>query len=101
MATYTELDELARSPALRDKIRAAIAVAANAIRQEDAGTASHAERLVWAKAAVADLDGELARFMPIVLAEAQEAGLTKAQIEGAQDSGIQTYVNGVVDFFAV
>jgi hypothetical protein len=99
MATYSELDELGRSPPLRDKVRAAIAVAANTIRQEDPGTVSHAERLVWAKAAVANLDGELNRFMPLVLAANKD--LSKAQIEAAADSGIQTQVDGVINFFAV
>jgi hypothetical protein len=99
MATYSELDELGRSPPLRDKVRAAIAVAANTIRQESSANPNHAERLAWAKAAVANLDGELNRFMPLVLAANKD--LSKAQIAGAADSGIQTQVDGVVNFFAV
>lgn len=99
MATYTELEEVGRDEGMRDKILAAIAVAADGVRTEDVGTANHAERLVWARQAMSNLGTERDRFLPMVLAANKSAA--KAQILDAADATIQSNVDALVDFFAV
>ena len=99
MASYSELDEAGRNPVLRDKVRAAIAIAADTIRLESTGTANHAERLAWAQTAVTQISSELMKFMPLVLAANKTAALSA--IVGASDTAIQSNVDALVDFFAV
>lgn len=98
MATYTELFDLMNDSALRNRVSVACLVAAEAVRVEAAGTANHANRLLWAKATFADARGAGERMLPAILA--QNSGLTRAQILAAADSALQSAVNAAVDVFA-
>lgn len=98
MATYTELRGLINDPTLKDRVSIALLIAAEAIRTEDAGTANHVNRLLWAKKVLQDPDGNADDMLRALLA--QNAALTVAQIQGATDAAIQTAVNGAVNIFA-
>ena len=98
MATYDELLQAAKNGALTDKIMVACFVAADAIRQESAGTANHDNRLAWAKAVFENPERERDRMKWAVLAE--NKGLTLAQIVGASDAAVQTAVDQAVNIFA-
>lgn len=98
MATYTELFDLMNDSALRNRVSVACLVAAEAVRVEAAGTANHANRLIWAKTTFADARAAGERMLPAILA--QNAALTRAQILAAADAALQTAVNAAVDVFA-
>lgn len=98
MATYAELFDLRADSALRNRIAVACVVAAEAIRSEDAATANHANRLLWAKAVFANPVGEAERMLWAVLAA--NKALSEAQIKGASDAAVQTAVNAAVNVFA-
>lgn len=98
MATYSELYGLHNDSALRNRIAVAVVVAAEAIRNESDQTTNHANRLVWAKEALADPKGKAEQMLWGALA--QNSGLTVVQITGASDAALQTAVNNVVDLFA-
>lgn len=98
MATYDELFGLQANDSLRNRIAVACIVAAEAIRTENANTANHANRLLWAKAVFANPQGEAQRMLWAVLAQNKTA--TVAQITGATDATIQTAVSAAVDVFA-
>lgn len=98
MATYTEIRQLYASDSLRNLIEVAVIVAAEAIRTEDAGTANHANRLLWAKQAFDNPLG-VAQKMLMALLAANKAS-TVAQITQASDATIQTAVNNAVNVFA-
>ena len=101
MATYSELLDIAggsTGSALRSKIRVATVVAADVIRLEAPATANHANRLLWARAALTQPDTEAQRMVWAVLA--QNRAFTAAQITGADDATVQTAVNAAVDLLA-
>ena len=98
MATYTELRGLFGHGDLQNRIEVAIIVAAEAIRNEDAGTANHANRLVWAKAAFSNTL-VIRDYMLMALLAANKA-LTVEQITGVSDAALQTAVNEAIDIFA-
>lgn len=98
MATYDELLLAAENGTLRNRIRVACVVAAEAIRTELTSVTNHANRLVWAKAVFANPQYEAERMLWAVLAQNRTA--TLAQITGANDATIQTAVNAAVDVFA-
>jgi hypothetical protein len=98
MATYAELLSALDNEALLAKIRVAIWVAADAVRAEDTGTINHANRLLWAKAALQNPDSVAKQMVPIVLAQNRSA--TLAEIVGATDAQVQTAVNTAVNVFA-
>jgi len=98
MATYNELYTLTADSALRNRVRVAVIVAAQTIRGEDGGTPNHANRLLWAAAAMANPAGEAQRMFHAVLAANKDS--TVEQISGASDAAIQTAVDNVVDLFA-
>jgi hypothetical protein len=83
---------------LRNKIAVAIVIAAEAIRTESDQTANHANRLLWAKSALANPRQEAERMLWGALA--QNKDLTSTQIINATDSGLQTAVNNAVNLFA-
>lgn len=99
MATYSELLQAAENDALRQKIRVAVIIAAEAIRIEVDTTANHAARLVWAAATFRNPVVEADRMLWAVLAQNKDA--TFAQIIGATDAQVQAAVNGAVNVFAV
>lgn len=98
MATYSELRSLFGHDDLRNKIEVAVIVAAEAIRNEDGGTANHANRLLWAKAAFVSPRSVAERMLMCLLA----ANKTQAvgTITGASDATVQTAVDAAVNIFA-
>jgi hypothetical protein len=79
-------------------VRVACIVAAEAIRSEAAGTANHANRIIWAKAV---FQNPVAQAEPMLWAVlAQNRALTSAQIIGATDAGLLTAVNVEIDVLA-
>lgn len=98
MATYQELYDLGSNSALRNRIAVACLIAAEAIRNEAAGTANHAARLVWAKAVFSGPESVATAMLMAVLA--QNAAATVAQITGATDATIQIAVGNAVNVFA-
>lgn len=95
MATYAELDDLTTDVTLMKRVRAAVAIAAEAIRVEDPGTANHAERMAFAKRALLNVDGTARSLMWLLLAMNKD--FTVAQIQGASDAALQTAVNNAVE----
>ena len=98
MATYEELHELHANSELRNRVRVACFVAAEAIRTEDGATTNHASRLLWSKAVFEDPRSESKRMYCAVLAANKDASV--AQIASASDAAIQTQVDAAVDHFA-
>jgi len=98
MATYEELFNLRNDTAFRNKVAVAIGVAADAIRVEDAGTANHANRLIWAKQALEN-PGRMAEQVHFSVLIANKAATVSA-IQSATDSAIQANVDAVIDVFA-
>ena len=98
MATYAEIRSLFNHDSLRNLIEVAVIVAAEKIRTEDAGTANHANRLVWAKSVFESPTGAATRMLMALLAT--NRALTVVQITGATDASIQTAVDAAVNVFA-
>jgi hypothetical protein len=101
MATYTELIDIANTAvgdSLRQKIRVAVVVAADVIRQEASTVPNNANRLVWAKVAITNPDQEARKMLWAVLA--QNRTFTVTQITGAGDTEVQTAVNAAVNLLA-
>jgi hypothetical protein len=101
MATYDELATIANNSGgvLLTKIMVAGQMAAGAIVAESTGTANHAARVVWARSAFADpAAAARALIWPVLYLNKD---FTKAQIEGAADTAVQTAVNTVVTALAV
>lgn len=98
MATYTELYDIANNATLLDKFTAAVAVQAEAVRNENVNTANHANRMLWAKQAFSDPRAMAVKMTWPILA--QNAGQTKANILAATDANILTAVANAVDIFA-
>jgi hypothetical protein len=98
MATYTELQGIAAGNQLLAKFTTAVAIQAEAIRNENPATTNHANRLIWAKQAYSDPQAMAVKMTWAVLA--QNASATSAAILGASDSLIQTAIAAAVDVFA-
>ncbi len=98
MATLTELFTVINDSDLQDKVAAACLIAADIIRTEDAGTANHANRLLWAKDVFSNPRGVATAVTAAVVAA--NNGATVAQITNANDSSINTAVQNAVDIFA-
>ena len=98
MATYAALFDIANNNTLLARMTAAVALQAEAIRNEAGATANHANRLIWAKGAYIDPRGTAQRMMWAVLA--QNATATKAQILAATDAALLSAVAAAVDVFA-
>lgn len=96
MASYTELFELRSNAPLLNKITAAVAVKADAIRADGAATA---EQKAWALRAFTNPEGEAQKIIWAVLAANKT--FTVEQITGATDVAIQTAVDAVIPIFAV
>ena len=91
MATYTELYDFISDDGFRNKVRVAVAVAAQA---KLAAATPVAADVAWASAAISG-DAETDKALRAVLAANKD--LTVAQIQGATDAGLQTAVDNVVD----
>ena len=98
MATYAELFDIANNNTLLDRMTAAVALQAEAIRLEAAGITNHTNRLLWAKAAYTDPRGTAQKMVWAVLAA--NASATKAQILAATDAALLSAVAAAVDVFA-
>jgi len=100
MATLAELSGLQRDvgSGLRDRVTMACLIVAESIRTESAGTANHANRLLWARSVFNDPATVGGAMVWAVLA--QNAGATVAQITGATDGQVQAAVAAAVDVFA-
>lgn len=99
MATLLELRELYTESNLINKIEASVCISVNTIKNELVATVNHAERLIWAKAAIKDTKAAAEQVLKIILAE--NAGATKSAILAASDASINTAVAGAVNFFSV
>jgi len=98
MATYIELRQIFGNGDLLNRIEVACIVSASIIQSEDAGTANHANRLLWA-ASVFSSSRPWAEKMLMALLAANRAS-TVQQITGASDEILQTLVNNTVNLFA-
>jgi len=98
MATYIELRQIFGNGDLLNKIEVACIVAASIIQNEDAGTANHANRVLWA-ASVFSQSRPWAEKMLMALLAANRAA-TAQQITEATDEMLQTLVNDTVNLFA-
>jgi len=98
MAAYSDLYQLFANSSLRNKIRVAVIVAAESIRNEDAATDNHANRLVWAAATFASPNAAADKMLMALLASNKDE--ETSAILGATDSVIQTLVDAAVDIFA-
>lgn len=99
MAAYTALVAAAQSSdTLRQQIKMGIAMTAFTITNELVSVTNHANRLVWAKAALGDPDSMMERIVWYVLAA--NAAATIPQITGATDAAVQTNVDAAVNLFA-
>lgn len=98
MATYVELYNLSSDSDFQDKVRVAVVVAANDIRNDVAPPANQAARLMWAAKVMRDPNLEAQRMIWAVLAE--NKGLSVAVILSAADASIQAAVDTAVDLFA-
>jgi hypothetical protein len=98
VATYAELLDIRDGPtgdALRRKVRIAVVVAADLIRQETPGVAA---RRAWAREALQNPNAAADSMIWAILA--QNRAFTFAQITGATDAEVQTAVNAAVDLLA-
>ena len=98
MATYIELRQLYGHGDLLNRIEVACIVAAEKIRTEDAGTANHANRLVWAKSTFSNTRPVAERMLMALLAA--NRALTTQQLIAVADADLQTAVDGAVNIFA-
>lgn len=98
MATYLELFGLKYDSDLQDRTAAAVMIAAETIRSDEAPPANQAARLAWAARVMANPKAEAERMLWAVLAVNKDA--TVAQITGASDAALQTQVDAAVDLFA-
>lgn len=90
MATYAELYTLSLDASLVQRLTIAVAIAAEVIRSESGDVPYHAERVAWAKRALANPDGTARQLLMIALA--QNKDLTAAQIAAASDAALQSAV---------
>ena len=102
MATYDELLTIATSSGsatLLPRIKVAAQMMAGKIVTEPGATANHVQRLAWARQTFADADAAgKALIWPVLF---QAKAFTKAQIEQADESLIQPYVDAAVTALAV
>lgn len=98
MATYTELNTLSTDASLLVRVKAAVAIAADTIRQEASNVPNNLQRKQWAIAAVKDPATAATNIVWMVLAQNKAA--TSAQISAATDAAVQTAVDAAVNIMA-
>ena len=98
MATYEELRGLFSHGEMLNKVEVACIIAAETIRTEDGGTANHANRLLWAKAAFENPNQVREQMWKAMLAANESASV--ATLTTASDSVIQAAVDAAIDVFA-
>ena len=97
MATLQAIYNLVNNAEFKGRISAALAKAAYDITNEDQGTASHAERLAWAKNTMKNPDTVTNQMIWLVVQNAtiQSSGIASA------DNDIQFVVNSNINNLAV
>jgi len=95
VASYTELGELFNNTVLRSRIEQATYIAAIMVQEESPGTA---QRRNWSASVLSNVKAWAERMHMALLVANKD--LTKAQIEAASDTAIQTRVDAKVDDFA-
>lgn len=98
MATYTELNTLSTDAALLARIKAAVAIAADTIRQEASSAPNNLHRKAWAREALKDPETAANNIVWLVLA--QNRSFTAAQITAGSDANLQTAVDAAVNIMA-
>lgn len=85
--------------ALRNRVRAAVLIAARAVILENPATVNHAARLVWATAAVQDAAALAAKAESMFVGVASDGAIQDAGL-AATDAQIQSTVNALVNYYA-
>lgn len=98
MATYTELNTLSTDAALLARIKAAVAIAADTIRQEANSAPNNLQRKAWAREALKDPETAAVNVVWLVLA--QNRSFTASQITSGSDANLQTAVDAAVNIMA-
>jgi hypothetical protein len=98
VATYSELVTASEDPGLRVRVRAAITIAAEAVRAEAGGTTNHAKRMIWARAALLSPEQYEVPFLKAAIAS--NSGATLANITSVSDANLQTAINNWINVFA-
>lgn len=96
MATYEQIYAIRHSANLPNRCEVAVAKAAYDIMNEDVGTVNHANRIIWAKAALVDPRAKAEEMIWQVLANSTIA----AAGEASTDANVQDAVNGLINNFA-
>lgn len=78
------------------RVSAACFIAARDILVEDAGTANHANRIIWATAAQKNCKA----MGGVMVVDVLKNGTIAADVAGASDNDIQFVVNSLVDTYA-
>lgn len=94
MASYVALVAFAQNDTLRQQIKMAIAMTAYTIENEAAQVVNHAQRVAWAKAALASPDSAVEQIVWSVLAANNTASI--AQLQAATDAQVQAAVDAAV-----
>ena len=81
---------------LLERVAGACLVAAGNIRAEDAGTANHANRVIWMSSVQSDAYAVARNMIPRVLENVTIA----ANPEAATDSDIQFVINSLINSYA-
>jgi hypothetical protein len=102
MATQSDAVTVARVPAFQDRVKYAAVKAAVAVMAESAGTASHAQRVVYARSILAGLIDILSLAVGVttnttILAELNPAA---APNYGVPDADIEFTVNSLFNAYA-
>lgn len=97
MATLLDLYDLRYNEAMKKRVTAAIAKAAQDVLAEDDQTANHTNRVIWANDALKDAQLMTEKIMWRVLGNATIA----ANGEASTDNDIQFVVNSLIDFVAI
>jgi hypothetical protein len=98
MATYAELLTAFEDAGLRNKIRVAVVVAAEIVRNEPSNGPNNANRRKWAREVFMNPTASIDSLVWAVLAANRAAPL--ATILSASDATVQTAVTAAIDVFA-
>ena len=99
MASLIELRNLMNDSTLRNKVDAAVIIAADTVMTDAAPPTNQAERLGWARSAFENPQAIGKKMLMSVLAANKTE--TVATIQAATDVAIQANVDAAVDLFAV
>lgn len=98
MASYEEIYNMSQEEGFRQRVTSAVADVANDVRLEDAGTPNHAERLVWASAAMRNPNDMVYDVIYGVLIA--NKAYSQEQILNSTDVQIAESVAALVNLFA-